>query len=145
MTSSEEIEAECPKKEGTLAIFCIGSNCGYRKKNVAASLDWLSKILTSFRHSPIYATPDCHGGPRKYLNAVAIGATLLSPKELTRLCKDREMACGRDSAAREAGDVPVDIDLVVYGEDILREKDYRSAFFIQGLHAIEHSHSTTKV
>lgn len=129
--------------EGRLAIFCIGSNCGDREANVALSLKWLSQILTSFRHSHIYATPDCHGGPKQYMNAVAIGATLLSPQELNRVCKEREMACGRNTEARKAGDVPVDIDLVVYGEEILREKDYQSEFFIHGFTAIKHAHSAS--
>ncbi len=131
--------------EGSEAIFCIGSNCGEREENVASSLLWLSQILESFRHSPIYATPDCYGGPRKYMNAVAIGFTSMTPNELNCLCKEREMLCGRDSAARAAGDVPVDIDLVVYGGKILREKDYNSEFFIKGLLAIEHSHCATQV
>lgn len=131
--------------EGTEAIFCIGSNCGDREENVASSLTWLSEILTSFSHSPIYATPDCHGGPRKYMNAVAIGLTLLTPYELNILCHMREIACGRVSSAREAGDVPLDIDLVVYGKKILREKDYRSEFFIKGLQAIKHPHSATEI
>lgn len=131
--------------EGSEAIFCIGSNCGSREKNVASSLDWLSQLLSSFRHSPIYATPDCHGGPRKYLNAVAIGYTQLSPGELNRLCKERELACGRDDAARKVGDVPVDIDLVVYGAEILREKDYGSEFFTKGFHAMQHPHCASEV
>ncbi len=131
--------------EDTEVIFCIGSNCGDRERNVASSLAWLSQILTSCRHSQIYATPDCHGGPRKYMNAVAIGFTSLTPQELNCLCKEREIACGRDSSAREAGDVPVDIDLVVYGDEILREKDYRSEFFIRGFLAIEHSHCAPQV
>lgn len=122
MTISKESEA----------IFCIGSNCGKKEKNVAASLAWLSEILSEFRHSSIYATPDCHGGSKKYENAVAIGTTRLLPHELERLCKERELACGRDSEARASGDVPIDIDLVLYRGEILRDKDYRSEFFIKG-------------
>ncbi len=135
MTLSEETEA----------IFCIGSNCGDRELMVDLCLEWLSGILTDMRHSPIYLTPDCHGGARKYMNAVASGFTTLTPSELDRLCKQRELACGRDDAARAAGDVPLDIDLVVYGREILREKDFNSEFFIRGFRDMKHPHRAAQI
>ena len=114
-------------------ILCIGSNCGDREANVADALGWLSGILRDFRHSHIYATPDCAGGQREYMNSVCSGTTGLTPEELDRLCKDFELKAGRSEAARAAGDVPVDIDVVVYGPTILRDRDYSSEFFRIGL------------
>lgn len=84
------------------------------------------------RNSPIYATPDCHGGQREYMNAVVAGTTFLAPEELERICKDYEIGSGRDSAARAAGNVPVDVDLVVYDGCVLRDKDFRCEFFLKG-------------
>ena len=118
--------------EPTEATFCIGSNCGLREENVEKALIWLSGKIDSLRHSPIYATPDCLGGQREYMNAVAKGKTLLPPSELERMCKEYEYSCGRDADARAAGDVPVDVELVVYGDAVLREKDYRCEFFLKG-------------
>ena len=114
------------------ALCCIGSNCGDREANVAAALQWLSHILSDFRHSPIYATPDCRGGHREYMNAVGVGLTEYDPAEFGLRCKEYELSCGRTSAARAVGDVPVDIDLVVYEGQVLKEKDYRCEFFIKG-------------
>lgn len=114
------------------ALFCIGSNCGDRNGNVAAALVWLRGMLTDFHNSSIYATPDCKGGERRYLNAVCCGKTLLDPSELEARCKEFETACGRDAAARAAGDVPIDVDLVVYDGEVLRRKDYGCEFFIKG-------------
>ncbi len=131
--------------EESEAIFCLGSNCGNREENVASTLSWLSEILSDFRYSYIYATPDCHGGPRKYMNAVAIGLTKLQTYELEQMCKIRELACGRDATARSAGDVPIDIDLVAYDGEILREKDYHSEFFTKGFLQLKHPHSATQV
>ena len=113
----------------TECMLCIGSNCGDREVNVADALGWLSEILGDFRHSHIYATPDCFGGQREYLNSVCAGSTTLSHAELESLCKDYEFRAGRDASARAAGDVPVDVDVVVYGSRILRERDYSSEFF----------------
>lgn len=129
MTTTDIIPTET---EPTEATFCIGSNCGNREANVGNALKWISGILKDGLHSPIYATPDCLGGQREYMNAVAIGKTKLLPDELERICKEYEISCGRDAAARASGDVAVDVDLVIYGNDILREKDYRCEFFMKG-------------
>lgn len=127
------------------AIFSIGSNCGDRHKNVRDGIAWLSTILDGIQCSTVYATPDCHGGVRKYMNAVAIGMTHLTSPELEHLCKQQELACGRDTTAREAGDVPLDIDVVVYDGKIMREKDFRSEFFIKGFSQLNHPHSATEI
>lgn len=128
--TTEHIETK--NTEPTEAIFCVGSNCGDREWNVAKALSWLSETLSDFRHSTIYATPDCHGGQRSYMNAVGIGSTELTAMELNVLCKGYETSCGRDEDARALGDVPVDVDLVVYDGEVLRNKDYASVFFEQG-------------
>lgn len=130
MTTEQHIENK--NSEPTEVIFCIGSNCGDRVGNVAKALSWLSGLLTSFRHSSIYATPDCHGGQREYMNAVGIGEAKHTALELDGLCKEYEISCGRDADARASGDVPVDVDLVVYDREVLRRKDYASEFFKEG-------------
>lgn len=111
------------------AIFSIGSNCGCRHENVSKGIRWLSGLLNDFSCSTIYATPDCQGGNKEYLNAVVRGMTVLTPKEIDCLCKKYESANGRDETARKIGNVPVDIDLVIYGNDILRGKDFKCEFF----------------
>ena len=111
------------------AVFSIGSNIGDRKTSVEAGIEWLSGILEDFCASPVYATPDCHGGSREYLNAVAKGSTRLNPLQLEEMCKVFEWSCGRDSEAREKGKVPIDIDLVVYDGHVLRPKDFSCEFF----------------
>lgn len=113
----------------SLAIFSIGSNFGDRHLNVSKGLKWLSQLLTDFRSSQIYATPDCHGGVKEYLNVVACGTTYSTPQDLEQLCKRYEAACGRDEEMRKNGNVPIDIDLVMYGDKVLRPNDYKREFF----------------
>lgn len=113
----------------SLAIFSIGSNCGDRLANVKNGIEWLSQLLTDFRSSSIYATPDCHGGIREYFNAVACGMTYDTPVNLEYLCKQYETLCGRDDTMRRSGNVPVDIDLVVYNGQVLRPNDFKREFF----------------
>ncbi|MDE6511394.1 MAG: 2-amino-4-hydroxy-6-hydroxymethyldihydropteridine diphosphokinase [Muribaculaceae bacterium] len=134
--TTEHIENN--NSEPTEAIFCIGSNCGDREGNVAKALSWLTGKMSYFSHSTIYATPDCHGGQREYMNAVGMGITGLTSASLERLCKEYETSCGRDSHARSVGDVPIDVDVVVFDGVILRERDYGSEFFLKGLREIHH-------
>lgn len=117
-------------------IFSIGSNCGDRLQNVKDGIEWLSHILTQFRVSPIYATPDCNGSQREYLNAVASGKTCLTPEAIDRLSKEYETNCGRDAAARACNNVPIDIDLVVYSSELLRPRDFAREFFQIGFRQI---------
>lgn len=132
------------KRASKEALFCIGSNCGDRKENVATALERLGKLLRGFRHSSIYATPDCHGGQKEYLNAVCSGETELTPEQAEAACKEIEVALGRDTEARRRGDVPVDVDLVKYDGNILREKDHRSEFFLLGYRELMHEQTDTK-
>lgn len=134
MAHAKTIESE--ETASIEAIFSIGSNYGDRYEHIRMGLEWLSGHLSNFRSSPIYATPDCHGGCHEYLNAVARGMTLSSPEELDRLCKEYEAANGRNKAMRETDSVPVDIDLVVYDKDVIRPKDFKCEFFQFGYQMI---------
>lgn len=123
-------------EKSVLAVFSIGSNSGDRTSNVQIGIKCLSSLLSDFECSHIYATPDCHGGYREYINAVAKGTTTLSPEQIDKHCKEFEISNGRDCKAREAGDVPLDIDLVIYDDTILRPKDFAREFFKIGYESI---------
>lgn len=111
------------------AVLSIGSNFGDRTEQVSEAMQWISSLLSGSRCSRIYATDDCHGGPRVYHNAVVAGQTDLPASELEELCKRYEYTHGRTPHARAAGDVPIDIDLVIYDAEILRPADFRRSFF----------------
>ena len=110
-------------------IFSIGSNCGDREANVREGIDWLKGILLDPSSSGIYATPDCHGGQREYINAVVKGMSTQSIDEMESRCKTFELEHGRTPEARAAGNVPVDIDIVVFDGNTVRTKDFASSFF----------------
>ncbi|MCM1491380.1 MAG: 2-amino-4-hydroxy-6-hydroxymethyldihydropteridine diphosphokinase [Muribaculum sp.] len=110
-------------------VLSIGSNCGNRHERVVSGIEWLRGILSNLRSSSVYTTGDCHGGKRDYMNAVVIGNTNLNAAQLNELCKEYELQNGRTPEARSCGDVPIDIDVVVYEEKILRPNDYRQKFF----------------
>lgn len=118
------------------AVFCIGSNSGNRQDNVMAAMEWIARMLSGCMLSHVYATPDCNGSQKEYLNAVATGKTVLSPHELDSICKKYEISRGRDAAARNANLVPIDIDLVVYDGQIIRPRDFSCDFFQIGFKSL---------
>lgn len=110
----------------------LGANCGEREATLLQALDILALQFDSFKHTPLYETPDCHGGVKSYLNTVASAQTALMPAEIDRIAKELELKFGRTPTARMRGDVPLDIDLVVYGDTILKERDFNRNFFKSG-------------
>lgn len=110
-------------------IIGVGSNVGDRENSMADAISELLNLLDEGVASHIYETPAAGGGTRPYLNAVVIGHTELDDNELNRLLKRYEVLHGRDVASRLRGDVPIDLDLVFSGGELLRPRDYSQDFF----------------
>lgn len=111
----------------TTVVLSVGSNCSREK--VSDALSWLSEILDDFHSSELYRTPSIHGDGVPYVNAVVVGHTGLTEDELNLRLKKYEVDNGRDDACRQAGIVPVDIDIVIWDSKILRLRDFRHDFF----------------
>lgn len=117
-------------------ILSVGSNCGDRCSQVESGIGWLKDLLLNPKVSSIYSTGDCHGGPRDYYNAVVKGRTFMENEVLDLMCKEFELNHGRTPEARNQGDVPIDIDVVVYDNEIIRPNDFRRDFFQIGYQQI---------
>ena len=110
-------------------VLCLGSNSGKRGYTIATVIESLSHRLRNFRCSHVYETPAVGGASGPYLNAVAEGDTTHSLEEVVALAKQMETDNGRDAAARSAGLVPIDIDVVIYDGEIVRRRDFDQHFF----------------
>ncbi len=53
----------------------------------------------------------------------------MGQQELNSAFKAYERACGRDEECRSKGLVPIDLDIVMWNGDVVREKDYKQQFF----------------
>lgn len=113
-------------------VLSFGANCGNRDKAVEEAMQWCSRFLENFRKSSIYETdPFGHPGPR-YMNSVAIGFYKSDPDYLESECKRYELAHGRNDETRRNNLVPIDIDIVMIDDVILRPRDFRCEFFQKG-------------
>ncbi len=110
-------------------VLSFGSNSGNRTANITDALEWFDSIATDCSFSSIYETPEIHGHGAPYMNAVASGFINVDFGSFERLSKLYEVKKGRDTSCRLQGKVPIDIDIVICDNDILRPLDFGCEFF----------------
>src|SRR5215211_5826641 len=107
-----------------LVYFGLGSNLGDRAAQLAAAVRGLAVEGVAVRRcSPLYESAPV-GPPDQpwYLNAVLEAVTSLAPRELLAAAKAVEAAVGR-RPGRRWGPRVVDVDILLYGEQQLDERD----------------------
>lgn len=118
-------------------VISLGSNAGVdRLRLIQMGISRLSSVINHVVVSSIYETAALGGG-EAYLNAVMKGKCEYEADELTGLFKKIEIECGRNEECRRKGVVPLDLDIVIYDNHIVREKDYRCEFFRIGYNEIQ--------
>lgn len=111
-----------------MTVLCLGSNAPDGKEKIKAAMSMLQakgcRVLSS---SPVYASS--HG----YLNqVVVIDPSQYDRAVLTALAKWTERQLGRRPEMKAAGQVPIDIDVVIYRGRTVRPADFSSPYFQQG-------------
>lgn len=108
------------------AYLAVGSNIGDRAENIIRGINILCNtsdiqlIRTSFLHqtAPMYVTDQ-----PAFVNGVVEVQTQLQPIELLRRIKDTESQVGRDFTTMRNGPRTVDLDIVLYGQDLSTSLD----------------------
>lgn len=117
-------------KSSVKVVIGLGSNHGDRYASLNRAINCLSQVLENFRCSNFYETPAIgQNTSGTYLNAVISADTTLPMQELDGLLKQLEIEAGRDEMARRRGEVPLDLDIVIYADTIVRPRDYAQSFF----------------
>ncbi len=99
----------------------IGTNLGQRRENLQQAVDALGGVLAVESISPIYETaPWGMTDQPDFLNACLAGQTELQPHELLNSCKEIEGQLGRQPGSHW-GPRLIDIDLILYGEQIIND------------------------
>jgi 2-amino-4-hydroxy-6-hydroxymethyldihydropteridine diphosphokinase len=108
------------------AFIGIGSNLGDRLAHCRAAIDRLGRLpgTALVRISPIIESEPQEGveGGR-FLNAVAEIATSLPPRQLLGRLQEIEVALGRAADHLPGTARPMDLDILLYGDSVLREAD----------------------
>ena len=124
----------------------IGSNTGPREESVKEAIAEVGRLLDGeVRFSSLYETPCAKAGKKPYINAVVVGDFAGEIDELEMRLKEYEIRRGRTAEARERGEVPIDIDIVIAGSRVLKEWDYRQKFFKKGYEEVTGSIKGPKI
>jgi len=103
----------------------LGSNVGDRRANLVAALDLLQargvRVLASSSTYDTDPVGEILDQP-DFLNACVRVETALEPLELLDACKDVERALGRDEAARRHAPRPIDVDVLLLGDEPFRSE-----------------------
>lgn len=114
------------------AILVLGSNFGKREAAIRKALDCLSEVCSLLKMSDIYESPDYFGSFRKYANLVVEIETEKEELLINNIVKKIEKTLGRTKESRERGEVIIDIDIVIWNNEIRRHADYNSTYFKKG-------------
>lgn len=116
----------------TYVVIGVGSNCDTRCENVSRAIDCLRKSFSDFKSSEIYTTKAIGNGNGVYANAVISGYWDNDYGQLYKLTKQMETDFGRKAGHKAEDRVTLDIDIVIYGEKILRPSELQYDYFSIG-------------
>jgi len=102
-------------------VIALGSNLGDRQRYIRRAIDELRRAISIVRISSIIETDPVDAPPPKFLNAVVLGFTRLTPEELLDRLQAIENRLGRK---RSTGNAPrtIDLDLILHGANVRRTK-----------------------
>ena len=104
---------------GVRVAIALGGNLGDRETYLRAALDALRPHVQSLRVSSFHDTAPVGVGEQPvFLNAVAVGETSLSARELLVLLLDIEKQFGRERPYPGAPRT-LDLDLILYDDEII--------------------------
>ena len=106
----------------TRIAIALGSNLGDRLENLRFGLARLRLTLQDVRASSVYETEPAHDPEQPlFLNACVTGRTRLTARQLLSELQDAERAAGRRRTNRRWEPRTLDLDLLLYGAEVVRE------------------------
>lgn len=112
-------------------LLSIGSNT-FAKTNIDKAKRMLSYVFQNIIFSdPILSEPEDDKYKYLFRNVLASFETDMSQEEIIDKIKQTERAIGRTPKDKYQGKVVIDIDLLKYGEDILRPQDFEREYVQQ--------------
>lgn len=106
-------------------VIGLGSNHD-GEKNIAIAIELLRERFPLIRiSSPKYTEPEGMEGSGLFLNCMAVALTPEAPDVLTAIFKQMEKTLGRTPQGKQAGIIPIDIDLLQWNDLVLKPEDLK--------------------
>ena len=104
----------------------LGASLGERRANIEHAIERLAGVpgVEVLEVSDLVETDPVGGGPQgRYLNGVAKLMVSLPAGALMQVCKQLELAAGRDAQAPRNSPRPLDLDLLLYGDETIDTRE----------------------
>ena len=109
-------------------LVSLGSNI-YSKQNIDKARRMLAHYFPDVIFTPAVITiEDSEEKTFPFRNVLAVFNSELPHEEIIQKLKSIEYAMGRQPKDKESGKVIIDIDLLQYGDEILRPEDYEKEY-----------------
>lgn len=110
------------RRRGRVAVG-LGSNLEPRREHLERGVHGLEALLEDLEVSPVYETRP-RGDVRQpdFLNLCCVGSTELPPRSLLEAMQRLEREAGRVRTGRRYGPRTLDLDLLLYGDAVIREE-----------------------
>ena len=119
-------------------ILCIGSNYRAAETYMGMAEMLLNQRFPSIRWGKTVKTlPEGTTCPTPYLNRAARLDTNWDADTLRHYFKSIEKACGRTSLSKQTGIIPLDIDLLMIDNTVLKFEDMQKHYVRQALEGLE--------
>ena len=102
----------------TSIYLSLGSNVS-PETNIRAAISALSEKFKDLRLSPVYKSPAMGFQGPAFLNLAIATETTLSPWEVIDILHEIEVSQGRDRIGPKFSDRTLDLDLLLYGNQVL--------------------------
>lgn len=109
-------------------LLSVGSNT-YAKRNIEKAKQLLQENISGLTFTNcMESKPYGKQYKRPFLNILAWSSSELSKEEVVRVTKSIEVQMGRKPEDKALGRVVVDIDLIQYGNDVLKPTDFQRSY-----------------
>ena len=108
-------------------IIMLGCNFGDCSLNLDKATKALREYIDIEASSPTISSPDITGKSYDYLNRILYGKSKLTLDELKTSVKQLEISMGRNRSTPT--EVIIDIDIVVYDNNIIKPSEYNASHF----------------
>lgn len=121
------------------AIITLGSNLPCRADILRDTIARLRAVVTVEASSGIYDADDDTGRGPVYANEVLAVATSLPMEAMAQYARGLEAAAGRTAESKAMALMPLDIDIVVWDDTIVKPYDITRHYFTRGYAAIRNA------
>lgn len=120
-------------------ILLLGSNVSDREERLRMAVDELAGIVTVNARSEFYVSPDRSGLGAPYANIAVKCSVDMSVVQLSEHLAFIESRLGRTPQSKSMGIMPLDIDLVVWDEEIVSRSDYDTEQYARCVETLAHT------